>query len=65
MSLNDFDQSGVHETVSCLFQDGKYGIGDGNLFTSLSELVNFYRRNNMKDKSGIEVTLRQVRETYC
>jgi len=41
-------------------QNGKYSIGDGHLFGSLSELVNFYRRNMMKDKSGIEVTLTQV-----
>ena len=43
-------------------QNGKYGIGDGYLFNSLSELVNHYRRNTMKDKSGIEVTLKQVRD---
>lgn len=46
--------------VKITYQDRKYGIGDGCLFNSLSELVNHYRRNIVKDKSGIEITLRQA-----
>lgn len=56
--VNKQDIRVLHVTIN--FQDGKYGIGDGNMFNSLSELVNYYRRNIMKDRSGIEVTLKQA-----
>ena len=46
--------------VCTQLQYGKYSIGDGESFSSLAQLVNYYRSHPMSDKSGIKVTLKQV-----
>jgi protein tyrosine phosphatase len=41
-------------------QNGQYSIGDGKKFNSLAQLVNYYRSNEMQDKSGVRLTLKQA-----
>ena len=43
------------------FQDaGKYDVGGGELFDSLSDLVEHYKKNPMVETSGTVVHLKQV-----
>lgn len=41
------------------FQDGKYDVGGGEQFDSLSELIEYYKKNPMVETSGTVVHLKQ------
>lgn len=41
-------------------QDGKFDVGGGEQFDSLSDLVEHYRKNPMVERSGTVVHLKQV-----
>ncbi len=41
---------------------GKYDVGGGELFDSLSDLVEHYKKNPMVETSGTVVHLKQVSE---
>ncbi|XP_014483754.1 PREDICTED: tyrosine-protein phosphatase corkscrew-like isoform X2 [Dinoponera quadriceps] len=45
--------------VMIRFQDNKYDVGGGHKFDSLSELIEYYKRNPMVETSGSVVHLRQ------
>ena len=45
---------------SGFLQDGKYDIGGGEQFESLSDLVEYYRKNPMVERSGTVVHLKLV-----
>lgn len=47
----------THFIIRCL--NGQYDAGGGEKFNSLSELIEFYRRNPMVETSGIVVHLKQ------
>ena len=42
-------------------QNDKYEIGDGLQFSSLTKLVDHYHHNEIKERSGIVLQLKQVR----
>uniref|UniRef100_A0A3P9IEY3 protein-tyrosine-phosphatase n=1 Tax=Oryzias latipes TaxID=8090 RepID=A0A3P9IEY3_ORYLA len=46
--------------VMIRFQDGKYDVGGGEKFDTLTDLVEHYKKNPMVEKSGIVVHLKQV-----
>ncbi|XP_011474970.1 tyrosine-protein phosphatase non-receptor type 11 isoform X1 [Oryzias latipes] len=45
--------------VMIRFQDGKYDVGGGEKFDTLTDLVEHYKKNPMVEKSGIVVHLKQ------
>lgn len=42
-----------------VFKDNKYDVGGGEKFSSLSELIEHYKKNPMVETSGTVVHLRQ------
>ena len=42
-----------------IFQDGRYDVGGGEVFESLTELVEHYKRNPMVETTGTVVHLKQ------
>uniref|UniRef100_A0A3P8ZHI7 protein-tyrosine-phosphatase n=1 Tax=Esox lucius TaxID=8010 RepID=A0A3P8ZHI7_ESOLU len=46
--------------VMIRYQDGKYDVGGGERFDTLTDLVDHYKKNPMVEKSGIVVHLKQV-----
>lgn len=46
--------------MACPQQDGKYDVGGGERFDTLTDLVDHYKKNPMVEKSGIVVHLKQV-----
>jgi tyrosine-protein phosphatase non-receptor type 11 len=51
--------SNVDFNLFCL-QQNKYDIGGGEKFESLSDLVEYYRKNPMVERSGTVIHLKQV-----
>lgn len=50
----------VHgDVLYCAEQDGKFDVGGGEQFDSLSELIEHYKRNPMVETSGTVVHLKQ------
>uniref|UniRef100_H2SW25 protein-tyrosine-phosphatase n=1 Tax=Takifugu rubripes TaxID=31033 RepID=H2SW25_TAKRU len=45
--------------VMIRYQDGKYDVGGGERFDTLTDLVDHYKKNPMVEKSGIVVHLKQ------
>eukprot|EP00106_Octopus_bimaculoides_P002092 XP_014769534.1 PREDICTED: tyrosine-protein phosphatase non-receptor type 11-like [Octopus bimaculoides] len=45
--------------VMIRFLDGKYDVGGGNQFDSLSDLVEHYKKNPMVEKTGVVLHLKQ------
>lgn len=50
------DDKVTHVMIRC--QDGKYDVGGGEQFDSLTDLVEFYKKNPMVETSGTVVHLR-------
>ena len=48
----------------CLFQDGRFDVGGGEQFYSLSDLVEHYKKNPMVETSGTVVHLKNVSCMY-
>lgn len=46
--------------LKLLFQDGKYDVGGGEKFNSLTDLVEHYKKNPMVEVSGTVVYLKHV-----
>ena len=52
--------------IAFICQDGgKYDVGGGEQFDSLSDLVEHYKKNPMVEQSGMVVHLKQVRLIFC
>lgn len=47
-------------SVALLQPDGKYDVGGGERFDTLTDLVEHYKKNPMVEKSGAVVHLKQV-----
>ena len=59
--LGNFSQ----EDFLYAFQHGKFDVGGGEQFNSLSDLVEHYKKNPMVETSGTVVHLRHVSTINC
>lgn len=50
------DDKSIHVMIRC--QDGKYDVGGGDQFSTLTQLVDYYKKNPMVETSGTVVHLR-------
>ena len=48
-----------YNLVNLIAQDGRFDVGGGDLFDSLAELVDHYKRNPMVETTGTVVHLKQ------
>ena len=57
LSVRSDDGRTTHVMIRCI--DGRYDAGGGDTFSSLSDLVDHYRRNPMVETTGTVVHLKQ------
>jgi tyrosine-protein phosphatase non-receptor type 11 len=59
VNIKVFNGRIIIKRLMVLFQDGKFDVGGGERFVSLSDLIEHYKKNPMVETSGTVVHLKQ------